>query len=63
VTGVCVKDRQDLGLGVPVSDVMREELQVKNGRWQVPFERQGSDAEGHAKFCQSYWNIDAKRFL
>jgi hypothetical protein len=36
---------------------------MKNGRWQIPFKRQVSDAEGDAKFGQSYGNIDAKRFL
>jgi hypothetical protein len=63
VTGVCVKDRNDLGLGFPVGDVLRDELQVKNGRRQIPFERQVSDAVGNSQFCQSHWNIDAKRFL
>jgi hypothetical protein len=49
VTGICVKHRNDLGLGLPVRDVVRDELEVKNGRRQVPFERQVSDAEGNPK--------------
>jgi hypothetical protein len=63
VTGVCVKDRDHLAPGFPVSDVICNKLQITNGRRQIPFERQVSDAEGNSKFWQSYWNIDAKRFL
>jgi len=51
VTGIGVKDGNDLGLGPPVSDVVRDELEVKDGRRQVPFERQVSDAEGNPKVC------------
>jgi hypothetical protein len=63
VTSVCVKDRNDPGLDFPVDDVIRHELQMKNGRRQVPFKRQVGDAEGNSKVSQSYWDIDAKRFL
>jgi hypothetical protein len=39
VAGICVKDRYNLGLGVPVGDVVRDELKVKKTRRQIAFER------------------------
>jgi len=51
VTGIGVKDGNDLGLGLPVRDVVRDELEVKNGRRKVSFERQVSNAEGNPKVC------------
>jgi hypothetical protein len=54
VTGVCVKDCNDPGLCIPVSDVLRDELEVKNGRRQISFERQVSDAKGNSPRKGSY---------
>ena len=50
VTGICVENCNDLGLRLPVSGIVRDELKVKNGRRQVPFKRQVGDAESNLKF-------------
>jgi hypothetical protein len=57
-----VKDRDDLRPGIPVGDVIRNQLQVKDRRRQVPFECQVRDAEGDSKFTQSNWDVDVKWF-
>jgi hypothetical protein len=63
VARIRVKDRNNLGLGVPVGDVVLDELKVENGGWQIPFERQGTDTERHLHFCQRHRNVDVKRFF
>src|SRR6266849_5608716 len=47
---VTLKDRNHLGLGVPVGDVVFNKLKVEYGSRQIPFEHQGRDAEGHLHF-------------
>ena len=38
VAGICIKYRNDLGLDVSVSYILRNELEVENGCWEVSFE-------------------------
>jgi len=45
-----VKDRNNLGLGVPVGDVVLDELKVEDGSRQIPFDRQGTDTERRLHF-------------
>src|SRR5467141_502218 len=45
-----VKDRDHLSLGVPVGNVVLDELKVEDRSWQIPFERQGRDTEGNPHF-------------
>lgn len=51
VARIRVKDRKDLGPGVPVGNIFLDEVKVENGSWQISLERQGSDTEGHLYFC------------
>ena len=39
VACIGVKDRHDLGLGLPVGDVVHDEVKMKDGRGQIAFER------------------------
>jgi hypothetical protein len=63
VTGVRVKDRNDLRLGVPTGDVVLDELHVEDRGRQVPFELQGADTEHRLYLRQFHGNINVKRFL
>ena len=40
MAGICVKDGDDLRLGVRVGDIVCDELKVENGGRQITFERQ-----------------------
>jgi len=40
MAGICVKDGNDLRLGVRVGDIVCDELKVENGGRQITFERQ-----------------------
>src|SRR6266403_5781246 len=63
VTGVCVKDSNDLSLRVPVGHICRDELEVENRSGKIPFECQSSNTECHLNLRQLHRDIDMKRFL
>ena len=60
---ICVEDGNNLSRGLPVGDVILDELKVKKRSRQIPFERQGTDAEYRFHVRQLYWNIDMKWLL
>ena len=45
VARIRVKDRDHLSLGIPVGDVVLDELKVEDRSRQIPFERQGRDTK------------------
>lgn len=63
MAGICVKDHYNLGLGVPIRDIVDNELKVQESRRQIAFERQRRDAERVLDLCQFDWDIDVKRFF
>ena len=58
-----VKDYHNLGLGLPIRDIVHDELKVKETRRQVAFERFRCDAERNLDLCQFDWDIDVKRLF
>jgi len=63
VAGVCVKDYYNLGLGLPIGDIVHDELKVKERRRQIAFERKRCDAKDNLELCQFNWDINVKRFF
>src|SRR5262249_38938214 len=63
VAGIRVKDGDDLGIGLPLGDVILDEQKVKNRSGQISFERQGADTEYHLHVCQLHRDIDVKWIL
>jgi hypothetical protein len=45
------KTAKDLAFGLRVSDILGDELEVKNRGRQIPLECQGSDTECHSDLC------------
>jgi hypothetical protein len=62
VPRVGMKRRYDLSLGVPIVDVLGDELKMKDGGREIAFERQGKEAEGRLQVRQRHRDIDMKRF-
>jgi heme/copper-type cytochrome/quinol oxidase subunit 2 len=58
-----LKDRNDFRLGIPIGDVILDELHVEDRGRQVPFELQGADTEHHLHVRQFHGNINMQRFL
>ena len=58
-----MKHRCDLGLGVPVANVILDELKVEDCRRQVAFKLQGTDAEYDFHIGQIHRDVDVERFL
>src|SRR5262249_15760933 len=63
VAGICVKDSDHLGLGLPSGNIVHDKLEVKQRSEEVAFERQRCDAEYSVDLRQLYRNIDVKHFF
>jgi len=58
-----MKDRDNLELGLPIGDIVRNEPKVKESSRQIAFERQRCDAGYILDFFQLDRNIDMERLF
>jgi hypothetical protein len=61
MTSVGMKYGNDLRLGIPVCNVILQDLNVEERGWQIPFEGQSAHAEYDFHFRQLHGNVDVKR--